>query len=491
MVGIASYGAYVPRWRLPLAALGGGRRSGSGRGEKAVANFDEDSVTMAVAAGVDCLAGFPRDTIDGVLFASTSYPYKEKLGASIIAKALDLRRNVLTADFGHSLRAGTTALFAAADAIAAGSAARVLVLAADCRLAAPSSPLERNVADGAAALLLSGGELTAVLQNRLSISDEIIDVWRTDRDSFVQSWEERFVVDHGYKANLTEAVKGLLAEAGRSTRDVAKAALYAPDPRSLDAVARALGLDPATQLQDPLFGTLGNTGAAFALMIFVAALEAATAGDTLLLGSYGDGADACLFEVTDGIRSLAGRRGMRWHLARRAELASYETYLRLRNLYPTEHDRRGGAGLSATIHFRDRNEDISLHGHKCRRCGTLQFPLQRVCMRCYAKDDFIEERLSDRAGRLLSFTMDYFAGSPDPPLVATVTEIDGGCRLYIQMTDGNPAEARLELPVELTFRKIHEVGGTPNYFWKCTPTRPAAPGASATPSAPGAARATR
>ena len=92
MVGIASYGAYVPRWRLPLAALGGGRRGGPGRGEKAVANFDEDSVTMAVAAGLDCLAGIPRDTVDGVLFASTSYPYKEKLGASIIAKALDLRR---------------------------------------------------------------------------------------------------------------------------------------------------------------------------------------------------------------------------------------------------------------------------------------------------------------------------------------------------------------------------------------------------------------
>ena len=472
MVGIASYGAYVPRWRLPFSALGGGRRGGAGRGEKAVANFDEDSVTMAVAAGVDCLRGIARETVDGVVFASTSYPYKEKLGASIIAKALDLRRNVLTADFGHSLRAGTTALFSAADAIAAGSAARVLVVAADCRLAAPGSALERNVADGAAALLLSGGNLAAALQSRLSLADEIIDVWRTDRDPFVQSWEERFVVDHGYKANLTDALKGLLAKAGRASKDVTKAALYAPDPRSLGAVARAVGLDPATQVQDPLFGALGNTGAAFALMIFVAALEAAKPGDTLLLGSYGDGADACLFEVSDGIRAVGDRRGMRWHLARRAELSSYETYLRFRNLFPTEHDRRGGAGLSATIHFRDRNEDISLHAHKCRRCGTLQFPFQRVCFRCYTKDDFVEERLSDKTGRLLSFTMDYFAGSPDPPLVATVTEIEGGCRLFIQMTDGRPEDVKLDLPVELTFRKIHEAGGTPNYFWKCTPCTP-------------------
>jgi uncharacterized OB-fold protein len=80
-------------------------------------------------------------------------------------------------------------------------------------------------------------------------------------------------------------------------------------------------------------------------------------------------------------------------------------------------------------------------------------------------------RLSDKTGQLLSFTMDYFAGSPDPPLVATVTETEGGCRLYIQMTDGSAEEVKLGLPVELTFRKIHEGGGTPNYFWKCTPIR--------------------
>src|SRR3989304_5772197 len=52
MVGITSYGAYVPMLRLPLAAIAGGgpkTRSGGGGG-KAVANFDEDRVTMAGAA---------------------------------------------------------------------------------------------------------------------------------------------------------------------------------------------------------------------------------------------------------------------------------------------------------------------------------------------------------------------------------------------------------------------------------------------------------
>jgi 3-hydroxy-3-methylglutaryl CoA synthase len=471
MVGITSYGAYVPMQRLSLAAIGGGRRGAAGGGgEKAVAYFDEDSVTMAVAAAIDCLAGIDRGCVEAVFFASTTSPFREKLGAGVIAKALDLRRDVATADVGHTLRAGTTALRSAADAIAGGTARRVLVVSADCRLAAPSTALERSVGDGAAALLLGDSDGAALLEQRHTISDEMMDVWRTDRDAFVHTWEERFVVDQGYRRNLVEAIEGLLAKAGIAAAAVSKAVLYAPDARSLQVAARAAGFAPA-QVQDGLFGRLGNTGAAFAPMLLVAALEEAAAGDRILLASYGDGADACLFRVTDRIATLRDRRGMRWHLARRYELGSYEKYLRFRDLYPVEFDRRAGAGVSATVHFRDRDEDLSLHGHRCRRCGTLQFPFQRVCFTCHAKDDFDRVRLSDRTGRLLAFTFDNFAGSPDPPLVATVTETEGGARLFIQLTDGRPDEVRLDLPVELTFRKIHEAGGTPNYFWKCTPIR--------------------
>ena len=101
----------------------------------------------------------------------------------------------------------------------------------------------------------------------------------------------------------------------------------------------------------------------------------------------------------------------------------------------------------------------------------MQFPFQRVCFKCFAKDDFDEVRLSDRHGKVMSFTFDFFAGSPDPPLIVTMIEVDGGARVYLQMTDASPKEVKLELPVEFTFRKIHEYGGTPNYFWKCTPVR--------------------
>jgi 3-hydroxy-3-methylglutaryl CoA synthase len=469
MAGITSYGAYIPRLRLPLSAIGGGAPKPGGP-EKAVANYDEDAVTMGVAAAIDCLAGFDRAAVDAVLFASTTYPFKEKQGAAIVAKALDLRRDVYTADLGDSLRAGTNALRAGLDAIKAGSAKQVLVVVSDVRMAAPRSGIEANLGDAAAAFLLGTDGVVADVTAMHAIADEIIDVWRTEGDPFVHGWEDRFVVDHGYRANVREVVKGLLAKAGVAAKDLTRAAVYGPDARAHGTAVREIGLDPKTQVQDALFGKVGSAGAALAPLLLAAALADAKAGERLLVVAYGDGADALLLQTTPQVERLEGRRGVAWHLARRAEMKSYDTYLRSRQFIATEHDRRAGAGLSATKHFRDRDADITLIGQRCRRCGQAQFPRQRVCYHCFARDEFDPVRLSDKVGAVRSFTFDNFAGSPTPPLVAGIVEVDGA-RLYLQMTDVDPKEVKLAMPVELTFRKIHDAGGTPNYFWKSTPLR--------------------
>lgn len=469
-VGIRSQGVYIPMLRLALGAISGGRKASGGSGERAVAYFDEDPVTMAVAAGTNCLEGIDRRSVDGLLFASTSYPYREKQGASLIAKALDLRRDVYTADFGDTTRAGTIALRAALDAVRAGSLANVLVVASDLRPAPPRSALERNFGDAAVAFLVSQEDVAADFGTRVSVADEIRDLWRTEHDRFVRSWEERFVVEHGYADNVRDAISRCLQQSGLDSSQLDKAIAYTPDARSHLGVLKRFGFE-GPRIQDPLFGRVGNCGAAFAPLLLAAALEEARPGQHFLWANYGDGADAWIVSTHEAVTSLAQRRGVAWHLARRKEFTDYDRYLAFRDLYPSETDRRGGQGVSATVHFRDRNEDISFHGHRCRRCGTEQFPFQRVCFQCFARDDFEEVRLADRHGKVLSFTFDYFAGSPDPPLIVTTIEVQGGARAYLQMTDASPSEVKLDLPVEFTFRKIHEYGGTPNYFWKCTPVR--------------------
>ena len=134
MIGITSYGAYIPRHRLPLGAIGG-RPAREGGPEKAVAWNDEDSITMAVAAAVNCLRDVDRQRVDALYFASTSYAFREKQGAALDRpRARSAAGSPQRMDFASSLRAGTTALRAA---IGRGRRrarpAAALVLASDCR----------------------------------------------------------------------------------------------------------------------------------------------------------------------------------------------------------------------------------------------------------------------------------------------------------------------------------------------------------------------
>jgi 3-hydroxy-3-methylglutaryl CoA synthase/uncharacterized OB-fold protein len=465
LTGIAAYGAYVPITRLPLS-LAAGRPAKEGAPERAVADYDEDAVTMAVTAAVDCLTGIARDSVDAVYFASTTYPLREKQGAALIARALDLRRDVLTQDHSGSLRAGTAALESALHAVAAGALRSVLVAASDCRLGAPRGALEAKLGDGAVALLVTANPI-ARFEASFAQADEIQDVWRIEGERFTHTWEDRFAIQEGYTPNLIAAVKGLLERSGRSPEDFAKVALYTPDERSSSGVLRVVGFKDQ-QVQDPLFGRLGNTGTPFALMLLATALETAQPGDRMLVASYGDGAHALSFQVTDAIGSLAPRRGVSWHLARRRALASYDTYLRARGLDPKEWEAGADLGLSATIRFRERDADIGFVAARCTSCGQIHFPKPRVCAKCFAKDSWERHRLSDRRGVLLAYTFDYFFPAADPPTIMVMTEVDG-CRVQVQLTNARPAEVALDQAVEYVFRKIHDAGGKPNYFWKASP----------------------
>ena len=119
MAGIVSFGAYIPYYRLPRSVIGQMWGQPGGRGEKAVAGSDEDPVTMSVAAGLDCLKGIETKTINALFMATTCSPYRERQGANIVANALDIPRASRNADFGNCLRAGTTAMLCALDAVKA------------------------------------------------------------------------------------------------------------------------------------------------------------------------------------------------------------------------------------------------------------------------------------------------------------------------------------------------------------------------------------
>ncbi len=466
MIGITSYGAYVPRTRLPFSVIGG-RPPKEGGPERSVAWNDEDAITQGVTAGIHCLQGIDRSQVDLLLFASTTLPFQEKQAAALVARALDLGRNVQTADHTGSTRAGTAALRAATDAVTAGSARCALVIASDARMAAPKSGMEANFGDGAAAFLITEGDAIATLDGFHAVTDEVTDVWRPTGHEFVHTWEDRFVIQESYTPNMASALSGFLEKTGAAIGEFDRVAFYAPDARSHGGAIKAAGV-AAESVQSPLFGRLGNAGTAFAPLQLVAALEAAKPGEKILVANFGNGADVTSLSTTDQIEKLAPRRGLEWNLARRRVVASYDDYTKAKGLAATEWDAGTNPGLSATILFRERDDDLSLLGQQCNGCGAIQFPAQRICESCFAKDDFSQVRLSDRIGKVVTYTFDFFFPTPNPPTVVTVTDVDGA-RIHLQVVEIAPEDMKIGQEVEFVFRRIHESGGRPNYYWKGIP----------------------
>ena len=468
MAGITSYGAYVPLWRLSREAIIKGSR-----GEKAIRNFDEDSTTMAVAAAVDCLKGQDRETVDGLFFASTTAPYREKQIATQVAAAADLRRDVITADFLNSLRSGTGALRMALDAVNSGSARQVLVVATDSRMGAPGTEFEQNCGDGAAAILVGNSDVIADIEHWYSLSNELNDIWRREDDFFIRAWEDRFIYSIGYVNTTAEAATALLQKANLGPGDFSKAIFAAPTPRTHSDIARKLGFDPKEQAQHHFFDVMGNTGAAYSLMLLVAALEDSKSGDRLLITSYGNGTDAAVLRVADGVdKKVEGRRGMKAHLESKRIVDDYRIYLQWRELLTFEaQPTPPGGHISMVSQWRDRSQIFPLHALKCQNCSNVHYPPQRVCPVCRTKDKYDPWRLSDRKGQIFTFSADNLCPRREAPRVTAIIDFEGGGRMATMMTDRVLEELQVGQTVEMSFRKLASQDNIYNYGWKSIPLR--------------------
>jgi len=462
MSAILGAAAYVPRYRLPREMIAREWGGMPGPGERAVANHDEDSLTMAVnaALALPTAAGRP----DAVVFATTTPPYAEKQGAATIAAVLDLPPTARTLDVGSTLRAGTSAMLATLDVIAAGSAQRVLVAAADCRLGEPESAAEQGFGDAGAALLVGAEPGMAEILATHTLAEELLGTWRTSAQDFPRAFPGAFETKVGYAPLLVQAARGALASAGVPASEVATVVLPTPNPRAPLGVAKALGLDPKRQLQDGLWTTIGDAGAAQPLLLLVAALERATAGDVILVCGYGDGADAIVLRAT-GAR-VAASATVAQQIEVKRTLPSYGRYARFRHLVRKESGMPDVA--SPVVAFRDRKELLPLHGGRCPRCAVVQFPRFRACIECGHPDGLDDVALA-RRGTVFTFTHDYLHESPDPPTTHAVVDLEGGGRIYLQLTDCEADRVAVDIPVELTIRRLHDGGGFHNYFWKARP----------------------
>ena len=477
MAGIRSYGAYVPRMRLQRAAVYEANRwfapglKGLAKGERAIVNWDEDAVTMAVEAARDCLGERPRDQIATVMFASTSFPFADRQNAGIVKEALNLDDGTGTLDVSASQKAGAGALL---HACRAAGAAPVLVVASDVRRARPASEDELLNGDAAAAFLVGEDDGIARLVDAYSLSADFVDHFRSEGEAFDYGWEARWVRDEGYAKLAGAAISGVLKKSGVAVADVTHLLIGVPGKGVGAALAKKAGV-PDAALADDLGATLGSAGCAQPLVLLAKALETAKPGDKLLVIGFGQGAEALLFEATDKIAGHTAPTGVSGWLARRRPEPNYMKYLAFAGHLKLELGKRAEFEQKPvlTALYRNRKTVLGLVGGRCTVTGTVQYPRSEISVNPNHATVGTQEDypLADKMARVMTYTSDSLTYTPDPPNVYGMIEFEGGGRMLTEFTDADPDQVFVGAPMKMMFRikARDERSGFIKYFWKAVP----------------------
>lgn len=477
MTGILASGAYVPRLRLQRAEIARATAwfnqalAPLGRGERSMANWDEDAITMAVEACRDCLIDRDRGDVGRVVLASTSLPFADRQNAGVVKEALALKDEVGALDVTGSQRAGTSALIAALEA--ADNIGPLLCVASERRLARAGSTAEFTNGDAAAALLVGPGQGIAELLCTHSTTVDFVDHFRaSDRDHDYE-WESRWIRDEGYARLLPSAICDALRKAGLDPAAVHHLALGLPLAGGERTVAKAAGIR-AEALVEPFVETLGYAGAAQPLLLLDRALRRAAPGQIIVVVSFGQGVDVLVFQTTEAICSMSAALGVEGWLARRKPEHNYVKHLYFTQQLLLEEGMRAELDLKTPLSMlhRDRQTILALVGGKCRETGAVQYPKSAITAAPDARlvDTQDDYPLADLPARLVTFTADRLAYSPDPPSCYGMIDFEGGGRMLADISEvgeeGLPVGARLLMMFRL---KRRDVRGFRHYFWKAVP----------------------
>ncbi len=488
MIGITSYGAYIPRLRLNrssiVQAMGWFAPAimAVSQGERSVCNWDEDALTMAVAAARDCLKGMDKSQLDALYLASTTLPFADRQNAGVVGAALNLKEEMISTDFTSSQKVSTTALITALEVIKSGERKNIMVAATDKRDTKAAYFYEMWFGDGAAALSVGDDNVIAEFLGSYSVSADFVDHYRGSLNDFDYYWEERWTRDEGYGKIMPQVINGLLDKLNITMEDVDTLVYPCFFKGDHKKIANKLGA--AEKLVDNLHEVCGETGTAHPFVMLVSALEKAKPGDRILVAGYGQGANALYFKVTDNILNMAPRKGFTGHIENKKSLDNYNKYLKFRNLLQTEMGIRAESPsqTAMTVLYRKNKMILGLVGGKCTQCGTPQYPKMDICVNptCGEVHSQEEFEFADIPVKIKTYTADMLAVSVEPPAMYGMVQFEGGGRLFADFTDCTQEELRVGLPMTMEFKRknVDKDRGMVNYFWKAVPV----PGASNRPA---------
>lgn len=470
-VGIKAFGAFVPRLRIARSVIAEAHSwafpSLKGKGEKAICNWDEDAITLAVEAGRDCLQSVPGSRPKALTLASTTAPFADLQNSTLVATALQLGSSLACADLAGSTRAGLGALAKELEAAQGDH----LVLASDRRSAKPGSAQEMQYGSAAAALLVGRDDLIACYLGRESVALPFVDHFRQAGQKHDYFWEERWIRDEGVSRIVPAAVKKLLTRIDVAADRVAWFGLSGAPPGGDKLAAQRLAIAPERVLPD-LQDKIGDSGSAQAPLQLIAALERARPGDIIVVAAFGQGCEVLAFEMQEHARRPA--RGLAGSIADGIPEKSYLKMLSFEGELKLDWGPRAEADVKAALtqQYRAADQVFGFVGGQCKACGTVQFPRLPNCVKCAATDTQTPFPLADRKAQIATFSADWLQYYPAPPLHVGLIQFDAGARVLMEIVEVGPQGIDVGTPVRMVFRvKARDnLRHFSRYFWKAVPT---------------------
>ena len=318
MVGIITYGVYIPRFRIrveEIAKVWGANpddiSGGLGVQSKSVPDLDEDTATIAVEAARNALRRRdidPRE-IGAVYVGSESHPYAVKPTACTVGEAIGATPTMTAADYEFACKAGTAGIQTCMGLVASTMVKYGLAIGSDVAQGAPSDALEYTAAAGGAAFLIGNSDPIAVIHRTCSFTTDTPDFWRREGQDYPRHGG-RFTGDPGYFRHIEGAVRLLFEKTGKTPKDYTYAVFHQPNAKFPQRVAKILGFTQEQIRPGLVVPRLGNTYSGSSMIGLAATLDGAKAGDRIFVASFGSGAgsDAFDIEVTDAIESGDFRR---------------------------------------------------------------------------------------------------------------------------------------------------------------------------------------
>ncbi len=335
MVGVVSYGFYIPKYRIKISDIAKiwGKNpddifNSLKVSEKSVSGIDEDSLTMAHDASQMAFSDvkIKKNEVGVVFVGSETHPYAVNPTSTILAEFLEIENHYLAFDTQFACKAATGAAIAALGLIKSGFAKYALVCASDKSTGSPHDALEYTAASGSVSLILGKEDMVLEIVDYTSFSSDTPDFWRREGIRY-PSHSGRFTGKPSYFYHIEQASKELLKKTKLKAADFKYAVFHMPNGKFPVQVGYSLGFEKKQFEKSLVVSYLGNSYSASALMGLVSVLESAKENDLIFFASYGSGAgsDAFVFKVT---KNLKNRRREFTQAISQRKYIDYPTYLK-------------------------------------------------------------------------------------------------------------------------------------------------------------------